>query len=213
MTVYNLTQCPSAASISLIANTALYASPLIGSAQTLDRQGMKWKFVYTFDNVSGDERAQLMGLIAIVRGQANRFRVDVYDNPRRGAYGGTPLVAGAGQSGMTLNIDGATPSVTDWIMFGDYFSVTVNGIPELKMATSNASSNGSGAVVLSFQPRLRASPADNATIQVEDGVLATPRGIFVLESAENGWTSRPNSNGPISNFTLNMIEDVFATQA
>jgi hypothetical protein len=212
MTAYSLAVCPSNATISLIGNTALYASPLIGSAQTLDRQGLKWHFIYQYDNASGETRAQLMSLIAHQRGQANRLRVTVFDNPARGLYGGTPVVAGGGQTGYTLNIDGASAGVTGWIEYGDYFSVIVNGEPELKMATAPANSSGGGTVSLEFVPRLRESPADNAAIYIAGGANE-PQGIFLLANPEAPWQSRPNVSGPISNFTFDMIEDVFATQA
>jgi len=211
MTTFNLTQCPTSVQVSLIANTALYASPLIASAQTLDRQGYKWKLVYGFDALVEEDRAVMLGIIAAVRGQAHRLRVPVYDNPRRGAGGGTPVVAGASQVGNTLNLSGATPTVTNWLMLGDYFSVVVNGDHELKMVTANASSNGSGLVTVTFEPRLRASPANGATVYVEPQNI--PVGVFVLENPVNGWTSRNWKNGDaLSSVTLSMIEDVFATQ-
>jgi len=211
MTTFNLTQCPTNVQVSLIANTALYPSPLIASAQTLDRQGYKWKLAYQFDNLIEEDRAILMGVIAAVRGQAHRLRVPVYDNPSRGGGGGTPVVAGASQVGNTLNLSGATATVTNWLMLGDYFSVVVNGDHELKMVTANASSDGGGLVTVTFEPRLRASPANGATVYVEPANV--PRGVFVMENAVNGWTSRPHKDGiGISSFTLNMIEDVFATQ-
>lgn len=211
MATFDLNLCPQSATISLIANTALYASPLIGSAQTTDRQAMKWKFSYTYDNVSEDTRAELMALIAALRGQSNRVRVLVHDNPARGAGGGSPFVMGAGQTGNVLVIDGASASITNWIRAGDYFSVLVNGEPELKIATLDANSSGAGVVSLTFEPKLRDSPIDNAFIYVEPDII--PRGVFVMENPENGWNARPNKLGPISEFTLNMIEDVFATQA
>ena len=158
MTVYNLTQCPTSVQVSLIANTGLFPSPLIASAQTVDRQGLKWKLVYGFDNLATTDRGVMLGLIALLRGQANRLRVPVHDNPARGLAGGTPVVAGAGQTGGTLNLSGATATVTNWLMMGDYFSVVVNGDHELKMVTSNASSDGAGLVTVTFNPRLRGGP-------------------------------------------------------
>ena len=75
----------------------------------------------------------MIATIARLRGIGNRLRVKVADNPMLGAYGGVPLVDGAAQTGYTLNIDGCTPGVTKWISEGDYFSVIVNGEPELKI--------------------------------------------------------------------------------
>ena len=212
MTVFDFQQVPNVITMQLLGNTALYPSPLIASAQTLDRGGLKWKTVASFTNIKLADRADLLGLIAALRGQANRLRIIVHDNPKRGAYGGTPLVVGAGQTGSTLNIDGLSLSVTNWIRKGDYFSVVVNGDHELKMSTTDENSSGTGTLTLKFEPRLRASPLDNAVIFVEDGVLGVPRGVFVLESSVQGWASRASDGGQLSDVSLSLVEDVFATQ-
>lgn len=210
MTTHDLIVTPTTVDISLEANTALGVSALIGSAQTLDRGGMKWRAMLQFLNLRTDNRAELMAQIAELRGQANRLRVSVYDNPARGNYGGTPLVVGAGQTGNNLNVDGVG-TVTNWIRRGDYFSVNVNGEHELKIATADANSSA-GAITLQFEPRLRASPLDNAVIYVQDGVLPRPQGVFLFQKQSNGWSSRPGAVSKITNIVLEMIEDVFATQ-
>lgn len=212
MTTYDLTLTPTTVAVELRANTAVYASALTGSAQTLDRQAFKWRLQYTYNNLRTDNRATMLALIASLRGQSNRLRVPVHDNPARGSYGGTPLVDGASQTGNTLTVDGCSLSVTNWIRAGDYFSVIVNGEPELKMATADASSDGAGDITLTFEPKLRASPDNNAAIYVEDGVLSTPKGIFMQSEAATGWTSVAWSNGQLTSVTLDLIEDVFGTQ-
>ncbi len=209
MSIFDLTPTPKFVNISPAANTALSGSSLIASAQTLDRGGMKWKAVYTYTNMRTADRAELMSLMTELEGQAHRLRVPVYDNPKQGAYGGTPLVDGASQTGYSINLKGCSNSVTDWIKRGDYFSIDVNGEHELKMATADATSGGTGLITVSFKPKLRASPLNNAAVFVEDGVLSKPRGIFVLESPEPDWSSVP---GKRSTFVFSMIEDVFKTQ-
>ncbi len=211
MTVFDLNQTPTDVTMEVVGNTGLFSSPLIASAQTLARS-TKWNANYRFNNLRDDDRADLMGTIAALRGQDNRLRVPVFDNPKRGAYGGTPLVDGGSQTGFSLNIKGATFNILDWIRKGDYFSIDANGEHELKMATDDANSDGAGLVVLSFTPRIRFAPLDNAGIFVEDGVLTKPQGIFLLESADTGWSSRPGFPSKVSSMALAMTEDVFATQ-
>ena len=211
MSNYNLTQGPSTLSMTLVGNTAVFPSPLIASAQTLDRGGQRWNAVYNYTNISAAKRGSLMGLLARLRGQAHRLRVPVYDNPKRGVYGGTPLVNGASQTGSQLIFDGAS-NVTNWIRAGDYFSVVVNGEHELKMCTLDLTTSGGGGT-LDFEPRLRASPLNNAVIFVEDGTLQKPEGIFHLTSANAGWSSRPfHTTSELSQIVLSLTEDVFATQ-
>ena len=214
MTTFDLTQAPSTLNMELASNTAVFQSPLLGSVQTLDRGGMKWMAQYNYTNISAAKRGELMGLVASLRGQANRLRVSVYDNPIRGLYGGTPLVDGASQTGSTLNIKGCTINITNWIRAGDYFSVVVNGEHELKICTADANSDGTGLITgLAFEPRLRASPANSAIIQVEDGVLDKPEGVFYLTGTNVGWSSRPfQTTSELSSMTLLLTEDVFSTQ-
>ncbi len=212
MSIFDLTPAPRSVAMRPEGNTSLFPSPLIASATTQDRGGQKWHATYSYPNVSAANRAVLMGLIARLRGQAHRLRVPVYDNPKRGAYGGTPLVAGASQTGSSINLDGGLGSVTNWIRSGDYLSIDVNGEHELKMCTLDANSSG-GLITIEFEPRLRASPLNNAVVYVEDGSLPKPRGIFVLTSGNAGWTSSPfQTTTELSQIVLAMIEDVFATQ-
>lgn len=212
MTVYDLNITPSAIQPGWIGNTAIATSGLIGSAQTVDRQGLKWSMVYSFQGLTGANRAEMLSLLAKLRVQSNRLRVPVHDNPARGLYGGTPLVNGASQTGNTLNINGCTPTVTNWIREGDYFSVIVGTEPELKIATADASSDGGGLATLTFEPKLRTSPANGAAIYVEDGVLSVPKGIFLLADSEINWESIHRLPDDYMNVALNMVEDVFATQ-
>ncbi len=211
MATFDLTQAPSSVSMNFLGNTGLFPSPLIASATTIDRGGLKWKVTYNFVNISKVKRATLMGLMASLRGQSNRLRVPVYDNPKRGGYGGTPLVIGASQTGNSINLDGVT-NKTDWIMSGDYFSIDVNGEHELKIATADADSAG-GLITINFEPELRDSPLNNAAVFVEDGVLSKPEGIFVLDSGTVGWSSQSfQSTSEMSQVVLGLLEDVFATQ-
>lgn len=211
MSILDLNQTPNTVTMTIVGNTGVFGSPLIASAQTIARS-TKWGATYVFVNLRDDDRADLIGTIAELRGQDNRLRVPVFDNPKRGAYGGTPLVNAGGQTGFSLNAKGASNNITNWIRKGDYFSVDVNGEQELKMATADANSDGAGLVVLTFTPKLRASPLNDAVIFVEDGVLTKPQGIFLLENADTSWQSRPGSPSKLTSVSLSMTEDVFATQ-
>ena len=212
MSVIDLTQAPSMLTMRLSGSTAISTSGLIGSVTTLDRGGFKWEAIYTYSNLHHAKRAQLMGIIAKCRAQANRLRVPVWDNPKQGAYGGTPLVNGASQTGSDIDVDGVG-SVADWITLGDYFGIDVNGEVELKMATADATSSG-GDINIEFEPRLRASPLNNAAIIVDDGVLGAPTGVFIAREPTQGWSSRPlQSSSELSSITLSLIEDFFASQA
>lgn len=212
MTILDLSEVPNLVAMQLTGNTGVFQSPLTGSIQTLDRGGLKWEAQYTFTNIRGDDRANLIGTLAALRAQANRLRVPIYDNAKRGAYGGTPLVDGASQTGNSINLKGLSISITQWIRKGDYISIDVNGEHELKMATADSSSGGTGLIEVFFEPRLRTSPLDNAVVFVEDGVLTKPQGIFLLSDSSVLWSSQPGKPTHRSVVSLAMVEDVFATQ-
>lgn len=212
MSIVNLNVVPNGIEFSFAGNTAISQSPFNSSTQRTDRGGLVWQASMTFANFRGDDRAELLAFIAEMRSQANSVRLPVFDNPKRGAYGGTPLVNGAAQTGQSISVKGASVGITNWIRRGDYFSVDVNGEHELKIATADATSTGGGLVTIAFQPTLRASPLDNAAIFVEDGVLTKPQGIFFFADTTNGWNSRPGNPDKITNSSLKFVEDIFATQ-
>lgn len=88
-----------------------------------------------------------------------------------GAGGGTPLVAGASQSGSSLAVDGATATVTNWKRAGDVF--TIAGLDQLFRVLADANSDGGGNVTLSINPPILAgsSPADNAALTLTGCLL------------------------------------------
>ncbi len=88
---------------------------------------------------------------------------------------GTPLVAGAGQTGNALNIDGAPLSQTGWLLRGDWIQIGSGLSSRLYTVTADANTNGSGAATLDIQPAIRTAPADNDPITVSNTV-----GVFRL---------------------------------
>lgn len=188
---------PTSMSWELISNTQQFVG-ISGAIQVAQRAGQRWTVTLEFSTLANNDRAVLQAFVAQVLGLADNFTLSPADYDPRGAFGGTPLVAGGSQTGNSLNLDGCTPSVTNWIRAGDFFQVG----NELKMATEDASSDGAGAITVSFVPELRAAPADNAVITTTD-----PEGVFRFVQPRMGWSSRPPF---ISSMSLECIEDVLA---
>lgn len=109
---------------------------------------------------------------------------------------GAPIVNGAAQQGMTLEIHGVTPGIT--ILNGKYFSIIYAGQRYLHHLTADTLVPGTGIVQLPIFPMLRISPNDGATIELAkpmiEGVLggnvadvelaiaeATPASITITE--------------------------------
>ncbi len=150
----------------------------------------------THRNMTSTLRAEMVSFLVELDGSRGRVLLQNPAENQRGAFGGTPVVAGGSQSGLSLNIDGCSNNITNWIRVGDWFSVN----SELKLCTADANSDGSGLLTLSFAPRLRKSPGDNIAIITSGGA-----GGFVLEKNSVSWTNKP---GDLSDLTLSFLEDI-----
>lgn len=125
---------------------------------------------------------------------ANQFQVTPPGWSPGAAYtGANPLVFGASQLGLLLNCDGA--AINDVVsLAGDFISV--NG--EFKCLTQQANSDGAGLVTFNFEPALRESPLDNATVEVISPIITmrlfTPTATWIVRAPD------------IFNITINAIE-------
>lgn len=134
-----------------------------GASQVYAHQGQWWEGELKFSPMSRETAAPLIAFLGQLRGKYGTF---LYGDPDylalgpRGAGGGTPLVAGASQTGNTLNVDGF-PALTAVYKKYDFFSLGSGTSMRLYMLTEDATTDSSGAVTLTFEPRLRVSPANN----------------------------------------------------
>ena len=203
MTTYpypTLSRVPHSVVFEYRSNTDSFRSPLTQAVQTLDRGGEHLFVTLTYNSLQTADRALLIGFLAKINGMQHRVTLPFFGIDNQGAFGGTPLVAGAAQTGNTLNIDGCSTGITGWIKAGDFFSV--NG--ELKICTADANSSsaspGGGTATISFSPRLRSAPPDDDPIET-----TAPSGLFMLASRAQSWNYRP---GDFSDFTLSFVEDI-----
>ena len=193
-----LSRAPSDMVVQYRSNTDVHVSPITGAIQSVDRGGEHLVATLTYNNLKTADRALLIGFIAKLNGQQHRVTLPFLAVDNQGLFGGTPLVAGGSQTGKSLDIDGCSNSITGWMKAGDVFSV--NG--EIKIATDDASTDGSGTTTLNFSPRLRNSPADTTAIET-----TSPVGTFILESGQQGWNYKP---GYFSDIVLQFMEDIAA---
>lgn len=113
---------------------------------------------------------------------SNTFKVTPphYTGAHAGYAGPSPLVAGAGQLGITLAIDGISPSTATVAKAGDLFEIVDTG--EVKMLTADAVASG-GACTLQFEPAMRASPSNNGALD-----FLTPEITMQLASSRATWS-------------------------
>jgi hypothetical protein len=178
---------PKPAGVRLFAtdNVAVSMSPFTGQQQVYRHQGMAWRAEITLpimDRATADPwRAFLLAL-------GGRFGTFTMGDPSapapRGVGTGAPLVNGAAQTGQSLITDGWTISTANILRAGDYVQLG----SYLYLNINDVSSNASGQATLDIWPRLRASPADNAAIVVNNTV-----GLWRLATNERGWTVSPGN--------------------
>ena len=160
---YPSTPRPQSMSWRLVMPSQTNVSDWTGRRQTMSSGRGWWESQITFPPIVGAANINAWrSFIAKSRGKANDFQVKI-DPTAQSSATATPLVNGASQTGRTLNTDGWPISATV-LQAGQY--VTINN--QLLQLTENVTSNGSGVAVLTFEPPIRVSPADNAAIEYKN---------------------------------------------
>lgn len=153
-------------------------SPFTGKSHAYAYQAQQWMLSASWDALTRAQSALLEAFVLKCNGPQYRFLWGFIEQTApQGTWAGTPLVNGANQTGVDLNIDGLTPSVTGIIKANDVFQLGTGLTSRLYRVTDDVNSNGSGQATLPIWPAITADnkPADNAAI-----VTASPRGIFRL---------------------------------
>ena len=149
-----------------------FAPTLVSVSHSLNRQvrsrgGQRWRLTMQYPPLTRDELAPLFAFAVAQRGQFETFTFVPPDLATpRGAATGVPVVDGAGQTGRTLAIRGATASVTGWLRAGDVIKLASG--PKVYMVTADADTDASGKATLSIEPALMSSPADGEAVMVRD---------------------------------------------
>jgi hypothetical protein len=166
-------------------NAVIYEmSPFTFSGQAQASAGQMWQADVTLPPMKRADAEIWVAWLVSLRGKFGTFLLgDPLCATPQGSIGGTPLVNGAGQTGETLQIDGCTANVTNWLKAGDYIQLGSGSTATLHKVLANANSNGSGQVTLSLWPHVRTAPADNAAVTVTNAV-----GRFRLSSNETTWS-------------------------
>ena len=126
--------------------------------------GRVWRNVY-FGDVRENNFRKLMATVRNFMRAGTSFTIIHQDHATpKGTYGGSPLVAGADQTGSTINLDAASTGITNWHRAGDL--VTFANITPTYEVTADGNSDGGGLVALPISPPIFSggSPADNAPL-------------------------------------------------
>lgn len=175
-----------------------------GGLFTNGRTGNRWVFTLTYQNRTGAERRALWAELIGAKGKQNRLRLpmSLLDYTRTGTGGGSPVVDGATNAGVTsIDINSGAISTTGWLAAGDWISIGA----ELKLVLADVDTDASGDGTISFWPELHANVADQDSVNIE-----TPFGdFFVSELSGLGGAPFPN-DWLNQSVTLVLEEDVRA---
>jgi hypothetical protein len=129
--------------------------------------GRAWEETYLVP-VNSDSGKKFLATIRQYWREGTIFTISHYDylTPRGAAIGTTAIVDGTLQTGGTLTVDGASASISNWLIAGDIFTVTgVNHAFDV-MATVDTDASGNAEIPVSPPFYTGNSPADNATLTI-----------------------------------------------
>lgn len=152
-------------------------SPFSAEQQLYVHQGQWWEAEIKLPPMARDDAEDVLAAFLSLRGKEGSFLLPAPNTAPRGAGGGTPLVDGASQTGLTLAVKGGPLSTTNWLKAGDWIQLGSGSSTRLHKVLVAASTNGTGRCTLDIWPRLRSSPADGASV-----VITSCKGLFQLTS-------------------------------
>lgn len=139
-------------------------SKYTGKTQVVTFPFALWVFEATVIPMDGADAGEWRSFLTELEGQKNTFRLPVpgHPGPLTGYSGpqGTASVAAAVRA-KSISTSGWSANVS-LLRRGDYFTVN----DELKMCTSNVSTNGSGQALITFEPALRKPVTVGTLVQV-----------------------------------------------
>lgn len=165
MTTITFPSTPKAQTMSwrLVQPTQVNISGWTGKRQVLTSNRGWWECDFGLPPIVGTTNINAWrSFLAKTRGSANDFRVPV-DPTAQSSASATPLVNGAGQVGRSLTTDGWPTSST--VLYAGQF-VTIGN--QLLQLTADITSNSSGQATIQFEPPIRSSPDDNASIEFQN---------------------------------------------
>lgn len=160
-------------------------SPFTYQQQVINHAGRRWEVDVTLPPMKHADARIWLAWLAKLDGSLNTFTIgDPLGATAQGTAGGTPLVAGASQTGSSLDVDGCTLSQTGWLKAGDYIQLGTAASARLYMVTDDVDTDGFGAATINVWPAITVAPADNASV-----IVANTVGAFRLASNVSTWSA------------------------
>jgi hypothetical protein len=161
---------------SLVEFGGVQQGALGGSAQRVNRLGSRWRCEVSLPPMPPALAREWAA--ALARGLREGVSWPIRQVSTPTGSPGSVLVAGAGQAGAALNVDGGTHGYV--AKPGQWASLLTGGRRYLHQIAAAVQFSGTGTATLQLEPLLRAIPADNSPVElgapVIEGLLDTPPG-------------------------------------
>lgn len=160
-------------------------SPFTSEQQVYAHQGGHWKGRVEVPPMRRADAEAWIAFLLALNGQEGTFLMgDPVNTTPQGTWGGTPLVHGASQTGLTLNVDGFTPYATG--KAGDWMQLSSGSTSRLHKVTQDFTTDSGGEANVCIWPRLREAPSDNGAI-----VTTAAKGQWRLAQPGVAWALEP----------------------
>lgn len=158
-----------------------FRSPLTGKVQVLSRPADYWAFEFDTPPMRGDTARVWISRLVQAAGATVRVAWPQIDFDAGSP--GSPTVNGAGLTGETLPVTGATAGYV--VKEGQFLSfLNGSGRYELKMCTADTTLTA-GAGSIPIRPAIRSSPANGVAVQLSAPIV---EGILTNDAQEWEWT-------------------------
>lgn len=169
--------------------------PLGGTAQRINRLGNRWGMTFRCPAMSFADAREWSAALSL--GLKNGVSCRVRQPGLNTGSPGTVLVAGAGQSGFALDVDGMNPGYP--VRRGQWMSLLTGGRRYLYLSGDHVAADGSGTATLALTTALRAEPADNDPVTLGAPVI---EGLLVERP---GWSLDPRALAGGFTFTIEEV--------
>jgi hypothetical protein len=177
-------------------------SPFTFQSQVQVFQGQAWAADITLPKLRNrDHVAEWAAFFLSLNGTEGNFLLGPKDyfRPRGGAVG-SPVVDGAGQLGAVLETSGWSENITGILKAGDYIGLGAGATSRMHRVLVDADSDEEGKATLILWPRLTASPAALAPIEIEN-----PQSVFYISGDVPEMES---VRGGVESITFSAVEDL-----
>jgi hypothetical protein len=148
----------------------------------------RWRATYQLPPIPRDRAGEWLAFLSSLQGQAARFYAFDPDRPSPlGSGAGSPTVDGGGQTGLTLDTAGWTPSQIGVLKAGDLIAFDVSGGRRLKMLAADADADGDGSATLVFTSDIEDAPSHGTAL-----ITNKPSCVMKLDDQTLMWDGDSN---------------------